>query len=561
MRVRFLPFAVGFLAILVSASLSAQTASKKLISAGWDMPNTQRLRDNLALMEKQAFDGVMVQIDGVDDEGKKVSLNQAFSGRAMKLEWFAQAVDELVEVDKKATKLRHNFLFTGPNPGNVDWFDDAGWQNIIQHYRVAATVARDGHLQGILFDPEPYHKEYRPFSYPSLENLEQHSYADYVEKARQRGREMIAAIAEVKSDLTIFTYFMNSIHRAILDESELRIFRSLEDSKYGLFSAFIDGWLDVAPPQMILVDGAEFAYMANSEMDFLRISELIRHKSLRFVAPENRARYRAQVQVGYGLYLDGVAGLSKWKNYHLDTGARTAVQNLAKNTSDALRLADEYVWIYGEKYRWWPTPNGGVREDPWEHILPGVTNALLGAVDPSALAHRLLEQQETEGVTGPKNLLENGDFALASESSPAPLGWNVWQSEESSGTLSRDTETVYPEHMASAKLSGVALGCFTQSFDVQEHSQYVVRVALRERGRGEGYVRVRWHTPDQEWIAKELDTVLYPTRTDKDGWQWIEGLFTAPEGAGRLVLLLNAKGQETEEDVIHYAEAQVFKAY
>ena len=23
---------------------------------------------------------------------------------------------------------------------------------------------------------------------------------------------------------------------------------------------------------------------------------------------------------------------------------------------EALRVADEYVWVYGEKFRWWPTP-------------------------------------------------------------------------------------------------------------------------------------------------------------------------------------------------------------
>ncbi len=44
-----------------------------------------------------------------------------------------------------------------------------------------------------------------------------------------------------------------------------------------------------------------------------------------------------------------------------------------------------------------------------------------------------------------------------------------------------------------------------------------------------------------------------------DDWQQFVGLVTVPEGAGKLVVLLSAAGQRSEEDVIWWDDAAVYR--
>ena len=76
----WLRFSVMLLAAAVVVP-QGHAAPKKLIETGWDMPDTQRLRDNLAQMEQQPFDGVVVQA-----VGKPGPLSVAFSDKVWRRE-------------------------------------------------------------------------------------------------------------------------------------------------------------------------------------------------------------------------------------------------------------------------------------------------------------------------------------------------------------------------------------------------------------------------------------------------------------------------------------------
>ncbi len=65
----------------------------------------------------------------------------------------------------KFTRFTDNFITIGANPGNIDWFDDEGWQQIVEHWRIAAWLAKQSGLKGLLFDPEPYTLPHSQFSY------------------------------------------------------------------------------------------------------------------------------------------------------------------------------------------------------------------------------------------------------------------------------------------------------------------------------------------------------------------------------------------------------------
>src|SRR5690606_38875079 len=134
-----------------------------------------------------------------DDEGKLVRVQGAFSNVPWKREWFQKSIDDLKAIRSK--KLTDNFVIVGANPGNVDWFDDAAWKEVVDHWRIAASIAREGGLKGILFDPEPYTKPFAQFNYAAQPEREKHTLGAYQAKARQRGQEVVRAIAAEAPDL------------------------------------------------------------------------------------------------------------------------------------------------------------------------------------------------------------------------------------------------------------------------------------------------------------------------------------------------------------------------
>jgi hypothetical protein len=62
-----------------------------------------------------------------------------------------------------------------------------------------------------------------------------------------------------------------------------------------LYPAFIDGWLDVLPPTVTLVDGGELAYCYNSVQEYTEAYAGVKGTCQDLVSPSNRGKYRAQV--------------------------------------------------------------------------------------------------------------------------------------------------------------------------------------------------------------------------------------------------------------------------
>src|SRR5687767_11503566 len=155
---------LGMVAVMCAAAAVGEGSPrrKKLIQTGWDSPSPQQLRRDLREMEAQPFDGVVLQVTGRDEAGQPVRFGAAFEDRKWKRSWFQSVVADLKAC--RSARLTDNFLLLNANPGNVDWFDDAGWRNVVEHWRIAAWVARQGGVKGILFDAEPYAEPHRQFS-------------------------------------------------------------------------------------------------------------------------------------------------------------------------------------------------------------------------------------------------------------------------------------------------------------------------------------------------------------------------------------------------------------
>ncbi len=536
---------------------------KKLIATGWDHPDTARLRANLAEMERWPFDGVVLQAVGQDEAGKARRLRWAFQAEPWQREWFRPCVEDLKAC--RFQRFTDNFVTLNANPGNVDWFDDAGWQQVVDHWRIAAWLARESGLKGILFDPEPYSRPYAQFHYAAQPQRDEHTFDEYYAKARQRGREVMQAVVEEYSDLTLFCYFMNSVTATATGRADPR--RALATLGYGLYPAFIDGWLDVLPPTVRLVDGCESAYRYNSRQQFLEAALKIKGCCQELVSPKNRAKYRAAAQVSFGLYLDAYWNPkdSEWGRWYIDGLGGPRVERLRVNAQTALEMADEYVWIYGEKFRWWPTPNGRVWEKTWPEGLPGSDAALAYARDPVAFARQRIQAIRASGGEG--DLARNGHFGAGSlevegrsvdyrEGGP-PAGWSAWQAADSEGKFTWDRETGTTGR-GSARAAGVANGCFLQHHGVEPGQRYAVRVVCRRDGKGDTWIRVRWQTAEGAWTAQGQDR-LFIHAGEPHVWNEILGVVEIPEGVGKLVILLGVGGQPTEKDVAWFDDVELYR--
>ncbi|OGV82601.1 MAG: hypothetical protein A3K18_08140 [Lentisphaerae bacterium RIFOXYA12_64_32] len=547
------------LLVCLPSFAGAARSTRKLIATGWDGPDTKRLRENIADMEKRPFDGVFFNAVGVREDGKPCGIRSAHSATPWKKEWFQTCVDDLKAT--KFTTFTDNFLTIGANPGNVDWFDDAGWAAIVEHWRIAAWVAKQGGVTGVQYDPEPYEAPFAQFSYAAQTEKDKHTFNEYYEKARQRGREVMAATVAEFPGLTLYCYFMNCVNFQAVTFEDPR--PALAGSGYGLFPAFIDGWLDAAPPDVTFVDGCENAYMFNSEMDFYAAAVKIKGACQQLVAPENRGKYRAQVQVSFGIYLD--AYWNEKGPYFIDGKGGPRVNRLLANTACGLDVADEYVWMYGEKNRWWPTPNGGVNKESWAEALPGSEDALRWARDPADFARDRITALRQAGTL--VNLARNADFGAATapdvegkqqdwKDGGAPAGWSFWQTDKSKGVIAWDRETGATAP-GSARAANVENGCFIQTFPVKPGDRYAVRTLARCQGRSSVSVRVRWQTADRKWTKETQDVILSPGAAVIGDWREIFGAVTIPEEVGNLVLLLGMSSQFSDQDVAWFDDVEV----
>jgi hypothetical protein len=231
-----------------------------------------------------------------------------------------------------------------------------------------------------------------------------------------------------------------------------------------------------------------------------------------------------------------------------------------------LATADEYVWVYGEQFRWWPAPNERVRRESWPEELPGSEQALRYARDPLDFARTEMARARVAGKL--VRLARNGDFSSSTAKSfdgdeqrwregRPPAGWSAWQREESKETFTWDRESGAGGKGA-ARASRVGDGCFLQAYKAVAGERYAVRAVCKVHGNGSAWLRVRWQTAEGQWHAETQDKLFY-CEPSPDKWQELFGVVEVPEGAGRLLILLGVGGQSTADDVAWFDDVELYK--
>ena len=242
------------------------------------------------------------------------------------------------------------------------------------------------------------------------------------------------------------------------------------------------------------------------------------------------------------------------------------VERLRANVHTALRVADEYVWIYGEKFRWWPTPNDRVNEESWPEALPGCEDALRFVRDPIDYARTKIAAQRAAGTLA--SAARNGDFsfetATSLEGAPAtwkkgrpPAGWSSWQEAKSEGAFTWDRQSG-ARAPGAARACGVWGGCFLQSCRVEPGQRWAVRAVRKIAGHGQASIRVRWQTPDGHSTLEGFDRLIFcPGKRDE--WSELFGVVEVPDEVGRMVILLGARGQKSSDDVVWYDDVELYQ--
>mgnify|MGYP002349616932 FL=1 len=339
----------------------------------------------------------------------------------------------------------------------------------------------------------------------------------------------------------------------------------LAKEPYGLLPAFFEGLLAASTPEMTLVDGCEGGYYYDSVATFQRVAldmKAWRGPSAALVDPALRPRFRQQVQAGFGIYLDMFIN-PEGHTYYRGPLEGSRLRHLTRNLAAARDAADEYVWVYGEQCRWWSglapwreteLKDTAGRGRAWEEALPGITRAIDRVRDLDAAAQAELAAALAAGTA--RNLLTNPDFAQGPAAAGAPpAGWAAWQHEkEPTGTFTWDATI----GGGSARATHVTWGCYLQDYEAPPGSQHLVRARCRLTGSGTPALTLRWQTAARRW-TNEGDDRTFAFRPDADGWLVTQGVVTVPEGAGRLVVLLDIRGQRDDQSSVWFDDVSAYR--
>ncbi|MBQ6599335.1 MAG: hypothetical protein IJH79_17440, partial [Lentisphaeria bacterium] len=284
--------------------------SKKIIEFGWDNPTPEYLDRNLEQIEMYVpHDGVGIDISKVitrPDGKKDFSTYYTFSKVPFPRDWYKSDIEHLKKAHARAKHLRFNFLRTVSTSFINDYngiFDDEFWDIVCRKYNTFAWVAKQGGCAGICLDLEDYAGHQRWSYSPSCG----HSWDEAWNKARERGRQWMNAIAKEYPDITIFFFFSLDLAMGDADGSPFA-YERLSSSSSGLLAAFINGIYDVLPSGAKIVDGMEsYSYGVRSRDTLYKLKAIRENRFCQLLSPENRKKYHAQGRLAYGAYLE---------NYH-----------------------------------------------------------------------------------------------------------------------------------------------------------------------------------------------------------------------------------------------------
>lgn len=560
-------FAAAATFTAVAAENYCQMPKVKLVHDGWGLQyqgvpagakpdrkfqmSTEYIKNNVEMLEKSIpGSGIIIRFitDAAKCEGTPANINACFGGRKLKYEYFKDDIANLKST--KFKKFTDNFLGLTVSPGNVDWFDDKGWETVCHNHKIAARVAKESGLVGMKFDIEEYHKntmwQFKPEKGKSL--AETHA------KIRQRGQEFGKAIFGEFPDMEMLCYWWISLTRHKNDQARP------EEAEY-MVAPFVNGIYDVLPPTVKIHDGDEScAYRANDEVEFYHLAIDVKKHFLRFIDPKNLAKYRAQTFVAPGIYVDPhfAEKFNYWNNQLLpDLEKLGGVQLLKRNLINAMEVADKYVWMWHERYVWYPSHH------PSKPInISSVAPTVTAELDLIVSQDQLAEVKKIIAAKKLNNIIYNSTYDKMPEKGQKIPGFGEWHGAKNQGTFAR--KEINGNAVVAAK--DVINGCIYQSRPVKPGQMYLARCTAWNITPGstvKASFSVKWKRnfvrqgkPFNDRFADYLNKqYLFHRQGDKP--ETVEFVVTVPENAEFLELMLGVTGGKGQE--IYFDNVELFK--
>jgi hypothetical protein len=337
-----------FLCLLIcSTALAADPASSqqkaKVLEWGWSTPPPLYVRDHIAQMEQVPFDGIVMTLfaNGKHDPTTRPHRQASFPSRGWSASTinrgdFSESIAALKET--KFTRFTDNFLRFNTVPGDVDWFD-ADFSRVVANLRLLAAIANETGMKGIMLDTEAYDRPL--FNYSRQRGVKEHTFVEYQQQARLRGREMMAAVSEAFSDARVIITLAYGMPHGLEGSGPM------ESQKYGLLPSMLDGMIEGCGERATLFDGWEYAYNNRTKEQYDDNLDTIKRKSLAWSAvPElMKTRWHAS----FGIWVDY---RHKWDPKDFEKNFFTPAE-FAFSIHQAMNHTDAYVWIWSEVPSWW----------------------------------------------------------------------------------------------------------------------------------------------------------------------------------------------------------------
>jgi hypothetical protein len=392
------------------AALSLTAAQKpKFVVFGWEF-NTSSPQELLKLadeFDKTPIDGIGIKLkaDTVVDGKKTTFFYRHFMHQPS---WTKEAFADQIPLFRKLTahrSMKHCFVnsFAAPRK-RIPWTDDAEWARLAKSMRTVAWVARQGGMKGLTIDPEDYSKAHQFTRMP-----DDPPYGELCATVRRRARELFAPVFEEYPDVTLhFFWFMSHVqYYAKRDRADIVKMAKVDES---LWPSFVNGILDILPPEARVNDGQEDSYHSSAAKLGYRNDAYMFHALYpKLVDPANLEKYRRQVGYAPAVYMEMFLNKEGSTWYKGPTNG-SRVETLRADLVQATDVCGGYVWFWGEKHTWlnrgknWYKPDHRIKDTTWAQELPGLFRAMAWAKDPVALYDSEVAALKQKGE--PKNCVE-----------------------------------------------------------------------------------------------------------------------------------------------------------
>lgn len=509
----------------VGFALQAFATANKYVAGGWEFAgaDVETLLARADELDRTPFDGFIVYFEAKGRDGLCLTSRNLIHQRA----WDYEEVSSLEARYRKLTSHRsfaNSFMNSYRAPTNrVDWTDDASWARIANNMRVIARLAKRSGFAGLQMDPEDYHDQHQYLCRDKKRDGGL-AYAELSKKVRARARQVFGPVFEEFPDVKLLSYwFLTMDRKYVLGMDGRHLRKMLESDERDLWPHFVDGIFDVLPPTATLVDGCENGYIYSARRnEYDQAALQARNDLVWLLSPENRVKYRAQMQMSFGVYLDGYCNAPTNSSWYMGPLDGSRFKHLECNVHQATKAAGEFVWFWGENGSWTEEATN------WERKMPGLKDTLLSIKDPAAYG-KLLRRRLEAGELKPLNA---NVACVGTDQQKVPLPYGSWQEHPKYG-LRRGTFGcdlgMGDGDSCSLVAEGVESGCFTFERDGFRPGE---RFGLSFASKGRHVSsRINWHTAGRNNWAILGQRIPVSGTVDANGWSHTDWSFVIPEGA------------------------------